>query len=266
MRVFLLLLLLASPALGCEGAEPCALGDRSYHLRVPDGWDGVSALPVLLHFHGWGRQGDLVVRHGRIATLDVAEKALLLAPNGRNKTWSFRREGSPDSEFAAAVIEDAAQRFPIDRSRVFVSGYSWGANMAWRFACDAGDGLAGVFAVSGTLPQNTDCREAPAEFRQVFGLDDGVLPFPLGPGGDTTYPVALWRTKMGCGDGAPQADWSARPFLTFARTSWDCEAGRVVMDVHPGGHFIPHDWIPIQFAQILAGHENPREFSGLAHN
>lgn len=252
MRLILFLLFFASPAFACEGVEPCPLGGRSYHLRIPDTWDGVSPLPVLLHFHGWGRQGDLVVRHSRIATLGVADQALLLAPNGLSKTWSFRTEDSRDSDFAAAVIEDAAKRFPIDRSRIFVSGYSWGANMAWRFACDAGNGLAGVLAVSGTLPQTTDCEETPAEFRQVFGLDDGVLSFPMGPGGDTTYPVALWRSKMGCGKGELRGDWNARPFLTFTRTTWSCDEGRVVMDVHPGGHFIPHDWIPLQFSEILA--------------
>lgn len=262
MRFLLLVLLLLAPAgtSACEGAEACQLGDRSYHLRVPDGWDGASPLPVLLHFHGWGRQGDLVVRHGRIATKEVAENVLLLAPNGLNRTWSFSRPGSRDSDFAAAVIEDAATRFPIDRTRIFVSGYSWGANMAWRFTCDTGEGIAGLLAVSGTLPQTTDCAQAPAEVRQVFGLDDQVLSFPMGPGGDDSYPVQLWRTSLGCGVGVSDGEWNARPFLTFTRTRWDCAEGRVILDVHPGGHFIPHDWIPLQVEEILADPKNTKAF------
>ena len=262
MRILLLLILLMSPtwAAACEGAEACELGDRSYHVRVPDNWDGTSALPVLPHFHGWGRQGDLVVRHGRIATKEVAENVLLLAPNGLNKTWSFRNPASRDSAFAAAVIEDAATRFPIDRTRIFVSGYSWGANMAWRFACDTGDGLAGLLAVSGTLPQTTGCTKAPAEVRQVFGLDDQVLSFPMGPGGDDSYPVQLWRQSLGCGVGVSDGEWNARPFLTFSRTRWDCAEGRVILDIHPGGHFIPHDWIPLQVEEILADPKNTKVF------
>jgi len=150
------------------------------------------------------------------------------------------------------VLEDVAERLPIDRDRVIVSGYSWGANMAWRFACDAGDGLAGLLAVSGTLPQDIDCAGRPNEARQVYGLTDDVLPFPMGPGGDESYPVALWRTQFGCGEGRAEGPWSARPFLTLHRTTWDCDAGRVVLDIHPGGHFIPHDWIPLQVADLLA--------------
>ena len=57
----------ASVSIACEGRTACDLGDRSYHVRAPDQWDGASPLPVLLHFHGWGRQGSLIVGHGRIA-------------------------------------------------------------------------------------------------------------------------------------------------------------------------------------------------------
>jgi len=240
-----------SAAAACEGQIACPLGDRSYHVRVPDNWDGQSALPVLLHFHGWARQGDLIVRHDRIATKIVADDVLLLAPNGLNKTWSFQSAGSPDTSFARAVIEDAAKRYPIDHAQIFVSGYSWGARMAWRFACEDGNDIAALLAVAGTLPQDTTCPTQPAEVRQVFGLDDQVLPFPMGPGGDQTYPVALWRGEFDCADGRDDGPWAARSFLTFQRTSWDCPGGDVVLDVHPGGHFIPHDWIPWQIAEIL---------------
>lgn len=244
-----------SPAAACTGQTACSLGDRSYHVRVPDRWDGKSALPVLVHFHGWGRQGDLVVRHDRIASGAVAEHVLLVAPNGLSRSWAFREAGSRDSAFTMAVLDDVAKRYPVDRERIFVSGYSWGSNMAWRFACDNGDAFTALFAVAGTLSQQETCAVKPREVRQVFGLDDQVLRFPMGPNGDQSYPVALWRRLMNCGDGVPQGEWNARPFLTFERTTWDCPEGRVVMDVHPGGHFIPHDWIPLQAADFLASEQ-----------
>lgn len=248
----LALALFASSSLACTDQTPCILDDgRSYHVREPDNWDGETPLPVLLHFHGWSRQGTLIVRHGRITPAPVRDRVLLLAPNGLRKTWNFFSAGSSDTVFARAVLKDAAARYPIDPEHIYVSGYSWGANMAWRFVCEDGADIAGLLAISGALDQSEACETAPRNVRQVFGLTDTVLRFPMGPGGDQTYPVALWRHKLGCGAGQFQGPWNARSFLTFQRTFWDCADGTVALDVHPGGHFIPHDWIAHQLDDLL---------------
>ena len=242
-----------TPSSNCQADVPCALGDRSYHVKPPDDWDGVTPLPVLLHFHGWQRQGDLIVKHQRISGATRRRGVLLLAPNGRNGTWDFWDSDTDDVAFAAAVVEDAAKRYPIDRGKIFVSGYSYGSAMAWRFVCENGDGIAALIAVSGTIRQSEDCPQGPGEVRHVHGLADTVMDFPTGPGGDVTWPVALWRQKYGCGDGQATGPWQARSFLTFQRTQWaDCEGGHTVtLDIHPGGHFIPHGWIARQLDELL---------------
>lgn len=235
----------------CTDQTPCALGDRSYHVREPEDWNGTDPLPVLLHFHGWGRQGTLIVRHQRISGATRRRGVLLVAPNGLNGSWNFRSSESADIAFARAVLDDVRARYPVRDDQIFVSGYSWGSNMAWRFACAAGDEIAALLAISGTLPHTTLCPEAPREVRQVYGLNDQVLPFPFGPGGDTTYPVKLWRDRLGCGAATPQGDWQQVSFLTLTRTAWeDCSTGRVSLDVHPGGHFIPHGWIARQLDEL----------------
>jgi polyhydroxybutyrate depolymerase len=239
------------PSRGCHADVACALGERSYHVKEPDGWDGVSPLPVMLHFHGWMRQGDLVVKHRRISGATRRRGVLLLAPNGVNRTWDFWNTRSDDVTFAAAVIEDAAKRYPIDRSRIYVSGYSYGSAMAWRYVCENGDGVAALIAVSGTLRQSADCAQAPADVRHVHGLVDTVMDFPVGPGGDVTHPVALWRARMGCNGVDTQGQWNARDYLTFERRVWNCAQGRVSLDLHPGGHFIPHGWIARQLDELL---------------
>ncbi len=243
----------SEPTGRCHEETPCPLGDRSYHVKEPDGWDGVTPLPVLLHFHGWQRSGALPVKHARISGATRRRGVLLLAPNGRNRTWDFWDSDTEDVAFAAAVIEDAAKRYPIDRTRIYVSGYSYGAAMAWRYVCENGNGVAALLAISGTIDQSEDCPQGPDEVRHVHGLNDTVMDFPFGPGGDTTYPVKLWRDRFGCGAATETRDWQARSFLTFQRTVWaDCAGGgKVTLDVHPGGHFIPHGWIARQLDELL---------------
>lgn len=236
----------------CHEEVPCQLGDRSYHIKLPDDWDGTSALPVVMHFHGWQRTGALPVNHQRISGATQRRGVLLVAPNGLRKTWDFWRAGSADVDFARAVLEDVKARFPVSANQVYVSGYSWGSNMAWRFVCEDGTDVAALLAISGTLDQDEVCDTAPREVRQVYGLNDPVLEYPYGPQGEQDHAVALWREKFGCGAGTATGPWQQVPFLTLERTVWTtCETGRVSLDVHPGGHFIPHGWIARQLDELL---------------
>lgn len=262
MRVLIacLALLWALPAAAmgpwqaCHLDVPCVIGERSYHVKEPDDWDGSSPMPVLIHFHGWQRTGKLPVQHQRISGATRRRGVLLIAPNGNRKTWNFWSAETEDVAFAQKVIEDVLKRYPVDESNIFLSGYSYGSIMAWRVACDRGTRLnvRALLGISGTLQQSENCAEAPREVRHVHGLKDNVLDFPFGPDGDATYPVYLWRAEMGCGTGTAANPWSQVDFLSFNRTVWeDCRGGRVSLDVHPGGHFIPHGWIARQLDELL---------------
>ena len=239
------------PGNPCHGQTPCLLDGREYHVKEPDGWDGVSPLPVLLHFHGWGRTGAGPVYNGRISGATRRRGVLLVAPTGEGRTWRFRRSGGPDVSFANAVLADVAKRYPIDAARLYVSGYSYGGLMAWRYACDSGNGVQAVMSISAALPLSGTCAEAPATFRTVYGLKDTVLAFPFGPGGDQTYPVAFWRAQYGCGDAMPVTGYNITGPRQFTRHVWACGDNRVTLDVHPGGHLIPRGWIGRQLDELL---------------
>jgi len=235
----------------CHGQTPCLLDGREYHVKEPDGWDGVTPLPVLLHFHGWARTGKLPVNHGRISGATRRRGVLLLAPTGLGKTWQFRREGSPDVDFANAVLADAATRYPIDPDQIYISGYSYGGLMAWRYACESGDSVRAVLSVSAALFSRGDCPAAPDAFRVVYGLKDNVLRFPFGPEGEDTWPVVFWRDHYGCGEPDPVEPYNVTDRRTFTRHSWSCGENKVVLDIHPGGHLIPRGWIGRQLDELL---------------
>lgn len=256
LRYLLLLILLfpiSAEANGCGTVTACPLGDRSYHVKLPDGWDGTTPMPVLLHFHGWQRQGSLIVKHQRISGHTRRRGVLLVAPNGLRRTWNFRDADTGDVPFAAAVIEDVAKRYPIDRSRVFISGYSYGAAMAWRYVCQNGRDVAALLAISGTLRQPEDCPQGPREVRQVYGFNDAVMRLPFGPGQNETLPVAMWVDQFGCKAPTLVGPFRIVDWLTLDRRVWsDCAGQRkVTLDLHPGGHFIPHGWIGRQLDELL---------------
>lgn len=238
----------------CELDVPCQLGNRSFHVRAPDDWNGKTPLPVLIHFHGWGRQGKLIMNHGRIAGATRKLGVLLIAPNGRGRSWNFWTADTDDVEFTTKVLEEAATRWPIDRAKVFVSGYSYGSAMAWRYACAEPERINTLLAVSGSIPDQEERCAGPVNIRHVHGTSDTVMDYPFGVDGEVEGAVQLWRSINNCDAQADeQLSWQAVKILSFTRLRWNkCQSGKTVtLDVHKRGHFIPRFWIEKQLKDLL---------------
>jgi len=234
----------------CGDHEACVIGNRSYQAVIPDGWNGKDELPVLIHFHGWGRTGNNVVNNHKIAGATRKTGVLLLAPNGLGKSWSFWRAPSTDVPFVEAMIDDAAKRFAIDRKRIYVSGFSYGAAMTWRLACEKGADYAAFLPIAGTLwnfEELKDCS-APVTLRQVHGLKDTVMDLPRGAGGDPLYSVSPWVNRNGC---KPAPDQTATIGI-FSQSVWkSCASGHdVELELHEFGHVIPEGWMKRQLERL----------------
>ncbi len=247
---------IASPAFAqtCGGDIVCKLGDREYNILLPDSWDGVTPLPVMMHFHAFLRRGKTVVRHPRIGSETRPRGVMLIAPSARNRAWRFWQDDpKSDIAFADAVLADVANRYPVDPNQIFISGFSFGSAMAWRYACVRGDRIAGLFTMSGTIKQSSICPNPPRQVRHVHGLKDIWMSLPRGPGHDATNAVALWRKIFRCGKGRLDGTLNLVPGVNFAHFVWDkCSQGRsVTLDVHTGGHFIPTGWLGLQLDDLM---------------
>ncbi len=82
-----------------------------------------------------------------------------------------------DIGFLRALVSQIVTDFSIDQREIFVSGFSNGAQMANRIACEASDLFAGVALVGGTLERGFQCtpqRRLP--LLQINGGRDTVIP------------------------------------------------------------------------------------------
>ena len=139
-------------AAGCAGAalEP---GDhqfalthkqlrRSYLVHVPPQAAAGRPLPVVLNFHGGGANGKTQKSYSRMDEVASREGFIAVYPNGtggtgeRLLTWNAgtccgqaAASRVDDVGFVLALLDDLAQRTPVDAARTYATGLSNGSMM-----------------------------------------------------------------------------------------------------------------------------------------
>jgi polyhydroxybutyrate depolymerase len=77
-----------------------------------------------------------------------------------------------DVGFTLAVIDDVARRLPVDRRRVFATGMSNGAMMAYRLAVEASGKIAAIAPVAGGMVVESFCASRPVPVMHFHSIDD----------------------------------------------------------------------------------------------
>ena len=104
-----------------------------YTLRIPDTYDGQTALPIILGLHFGGQATDF---YGRLFMTLIPEPGLgdlpafMVAPTTGTRDWT-----SPEGEATAwTALTAVEQALAVDKSRRVVMGYSLGGIGTWHFA------------------------------------------------------------------------------------------------------------------------------------
>lgn len=246
----------AASAQDCGGPDaPCAAGGGEYHLVAPEG-DGPH--PALVFLHGFGGTGKGVIRNkGLLAPIlergyaVLAPQALPWREGARGGAWNSmkRSERRDDVAFLNAVVDDAAARFELDRSRVLLGGFSGGGMMTWRMACDAPESFAAYAPIAGLLwrPLPDRCAGVFA-MQHAHGWSDPVVPIEgrsVANGaftqGDLFVGLDLARRALGCAKDDPD-EYAATGAFQIRRWTSCAPGAALEMALHPGGHSIPKGW------------------------
>jgi phospholipase/carboxylesterase len=108
-----------------------------FSLYVPEQWDGRSAMPLVVALHGGSGHGrDFLWSWLRDAR---SRGVLVMAPTARDRTWSIMGQDDVDAEPLLAMVESVAERYPVDRSRVLLTGMSDGAT--YTYLCGLREGM-----------------------------------------------------------------------------------------------------------------------------
>jgi len=154
--------------------------------------------PTVLALHGWGANAHDLLGLARILH---AGEALFLCPQGPVEVplgpqagvgygWFPLTEGRPPDpvEFLVAqnllrsFLEEALDRYPIDRKRLTLMGFSQGGVMAYDMALEEPERFRALVALSSWLPDDIAAKAEPSPALSelatlvIHGEDDPMIP------------------------------------------------------------------------------------------
>ncbi len=248
---------------------------RSWIVYAPSTYDPAQPTPVVVLLHGRpGNSGGMALLTGMNA---VAENHnfIVVYPDGIDNEWNAqfdvsardvslggRRSTLPQDDvgFLQTMMDDLAVDFNIDRSRLYLGGFSNGGFMSYRMACSAGRTFAAFAPVSGNLYVELSqlCgRSPPTPILIVHGTADPSVPYegvfvanrevgdPIRVSYGIQETVALFARRNGCGLSGESTTYAERgdsPGTSVMRfVPRDCTSGADVMlyVINGGGHTWP---------------------------
>ncbi len=241
-------------------AIPVQVGNvyRSVQLHIPAGHDGKTPLPLVFNLHGTGgtaESQELVTGMSAVSDagqfLIVGGIAVHKFPSGRlagRLTWNAvpDPEGVDDIDYIRAAIDAIDRKIPVDRKRVYATGFSGGARMSSRIACDLADEIAAVAPVAGIQFGDNCLTDRPIPIIAFHGTKDQSNRYD-GAADPTVnvnwvagveYAVTSWARNNGC-DSEAFAENVTEDVTQFSYRSCTDGADVVLYRIEDGGHTWP---------------------------
>lgn len=175
----------AVPSLGCGTAATDTPGtfvlhnttagsfDRSYYVRLPEGYDPMRAYPLMLIGPGCGGSGDMAIPVQNEAGDDAIVVGLNISSeaSGRDCFMTESPE-SPELPYFDAVWQEVSAGYCVDTERVFYGGFSSGSWLAYLYGCARANVLRAHGNVAGGPAPIPDCP-GPVAAIMIHDENDG---------------------------------------------------------------------------------------------
>ena len=188
--------------------------DRVYDVHVPATVDPSQPLPLVILLHGVPRLSGMAVITGFDEVADRFGYVVAYPRAFQTLDWnvgceicsSVAIDDVDDVRFIRDLIDDLADQVAINRSRVYVAGFSQGALMTHFLGCELASEIAAFGSVAATMIDEVEetcspSRAAPWLFIQ--GTEDAEFPWEgrvgeLSSTISARATVATWAGLNGC--------------------------------------------------------------------
>lgn len=263
-------------ATGCNKAMPSGLKaggttvrqltsgglKRSYRLHIPPSATMSKPAPIVLNFHG--RTGTAADQEAYSGLLPIADREsfLLVSPEGTGTPTGWSAGATPansvdDIKFVTDLLDTLQKELCIDGARVYAIGFSNGAFMASRAACELPDRITAIAAVGGLDYPQKGCG-VPVPVIAFHGTADEVVPISGGTVRAWQYAGAYeafkhWAQNNDC---IEPSDGVGIGGDAVSLAGGDCLAATELVVVNGAGHVWPGSpALPKQVATAVPGPE-----------
>lgn len=212
--------------------------ERGYEFYVPESYDSSTPTPLILNIPGFKMLPDVESSFTLLNQTADEKGFIVVYPMSFDGIWNTGIPpaiGEPgdleDVGFIRAVMEDIPTRICADKSRVYATGMSMGASMAYRLACEATDFLTAIAPIAGAL--GVSCNPSrPLPVLHIHGIEDTLVPYD-----DGEASLQKWLELNGC-KGTPEVEEFNE---SYCETYTDCEndTSVVLCSMTPMGHCWP---------------------------
>jgi polyhydroxybutyrate depolymerase len=157
--------------------------NREYVLYIPNSYDGTSAVPLLVNFHGFGGSASEFMSYADMRSLAESDTFILVYPQGScldgSSHWNAcplggdNKSNSDDFGFVESMINEISSQYNVDMERIYAAGYSNGGMMAYGLANYKSDLIAAVASVSGAMLDCVGSTSHPMPVVHLHGTDNG---------------------------------------------------------------------------------------------
>jgi len=261
------------PALDGQRTLKVEKMERTYLVHIPAGLNDQQLVALVFVFHGFQENGNFARTYSGLDSIASANGFVAVYPDGSGDAGSLSWNAGlccgyavqnkvDEPAFVRAIIADVQTMVKIDPRRVYAAGFSNGALLSYRLACEMSDTFAAIAPVAGVLTyQPCEPRQA-VSVLHAYGTKDQVVPFD-GGGSGLQFPsvretLNKWKEVDGC-DGDEKVEHNG----IVTHTSYEgCKPGLAVelYAVDGIGHSWPSKYI-VPLSQIIwdffAAHPKP---------
>jgi len=233
---------------------------------VPETYDGVEAVPLILNLHGSGSDARQQVGYSGLPEAAAEVGAVVASLDGTGTPRGFGiSPTSRDIQVITTLLDQLSERFCIDEDRVSSVGISNGSATSAILACGLDGRLASVGLVAATVGPFDCAGETRVSVIAFHGTGDQAVPYDGGgvssaSGGAANgldvppaeVGIAAWAEQDGCGDEPATTAVAADVRL------WQfpaCEAGTAVelYRLDGVGHVWPGSSVPFDLLEDRLG-------------